>query len=195
MIVKTAILLSSILAIVMVVSLSTSEAQVASSPSVKTLKVVNNYGDSGRLDTDPRVINFNYIFEACAGNKAIRAPQVLVSSDSEVKSVKLGQMLGANSCTVSVTKIHASDKASVKAQMLNKGDLSKIVIDLESKVSKLKASISGENAKLKTLTMESPEPTDFKKKLQTITDNIVDFRKDLKDARAEYYRTLYVLHS
>ncbi|NNL58018.1 MAG: hypothetical protein HKP31_00860 [Nitrosopumilus sp.] len=58
---------------------------------VTGLATVKQFGSEGKLSTDPRVVDYLYVFDACANEKTIRLPEVLVTSDSEAKTVKLAK--------------------------------------------------------------------------------------------------------
>lgn len=138
---------------------------------------------------------FSFIFEACAGSSAIIAPEVVLSSDSESKKVKLSQNLKANECQVSVAKIKSSSKDIITASLVERGGMSKIIIEQESKITVIKNKLQTEKDSLTKLTKESPKPTDFSKKISDITDKIVKLRKEINDARQTYYRLVYLLHT
>ena len=62
-------------------------------------------------------------------------------------------------------------------------------------ITDLKEKIKIEKSNLNKIIKEKPEPTDFDKKVSEITDKIVKLRKDLKNMREQYHRTLYLLYS
>ena len=62
-------------------------------------------------------------------------------------------------------------------------------------ITDLKEKIKIEKSNLNKIIKEKPEPTDFDKKVSEITDKIVKLRKDLKNTREQYHRTLYLLYS
>jgi len=66
---------------------------------------------------------------------------------------------------------------------------------LEKKITDVKEKIKTEKSNLNKIIKEKPKPTDFDKKVSDIADKIVKLRKDLKDTREKYHRTLYLLHN
>ncbi|NIU01177.1 MAG: hypothetical protein GWN01_09690, partial [Nitrosopumilaceae archaeon] len=87
----------------------------------------------GRLQTTPPVGGYNFVFEACVKAQQVIAPEVYVKSDSESKTVTLAENIMPNSCVTSAVFIKASDPDSITAQLINKGEISKLTIALEKK--------------------------------------------------------------
>lgn len=191
----SAILLGTIL-VFGTLGIGNSFAQTPSSDgrTIKQLAVVSLV-DPDRVVPKQKPGTFSYIFEACAGNSPIRGPEVVVSSDSESKKVKLSHNLKANECQISVVKIKSSSKDLITASLIERGGMSKIIIEQESKITEIKNKLQTEKDALSKLTKESPKPADYSKKVSDITDKIVKLRKDLNDARQTYYRLVYLLHT
>lgn len=142
-------------------------------------KTLNQIAPSGRLDSTPRVNAYNYVFEACAGEKNVRAPEIIVTSDSEVKSIKLASMLKSNQCRVISAPIKANDVNSIHAMLLNKGGITKKINDLESKISDLVAQVNQEKQNLASTVL-----TDSKKTSE-ITLRITELKKEINSQRYE----------
>ncbi len=162
--------------------------------NVKTIAVVTLI-DADRLIPKEKPGTYSYIFEACAGTNDIRNPEVLISSDSESKKIKLSHNLKANECQASVSKIKSSSKDVISAIVIERGGMTKIIKELESNITVIKDKIKMEKSNLKKIINETPEPADFSKKVSEITDKIVKLRMDLKNASEKYHRTLYLLHN
>ena len=135
---------------------------------------------------------YSYIFEACAGSQAIVAPEAIISSDSESKKIKLAKNLAANECQLSVSKIKASTKDKITSSLIERGGMSKLIGEFGNKIDKIKSDLETQKTILKQL---DPKSSDYKSKTNETTNKIVDLRKNLNDARQEYYRLLYLLHT
>ena len=162
--------------------------------NVKTIAVVT-LTDPDRTVPKVKPGTYSYIFQACAGANNIISPEVIVTSDSESKKVKLSHDLKAEECQTSVSKIKSSKKDTISAVVIERGGMTKIVKDLEMKITDVKEKMKVEKSNLGKILKEKPEPENFNKKVSEITDKIVKLRKDLKDARDNYYRMLYLLHN
>jgi len=82
--------------------------------TVTGLSTVKQFGAEGKLSTNLRVVEYVHVFEVCAKDKTIRAPEVLVKSDSEAKTVKLAQKIMAEKCYTSSAKIKATISNQLK---------------------------------------------------------------------------------
>ncbi len=162
-------------------------------PSVKKV-VIAKIGSQGAIyESQPRTIAYTYVFEACAGNTAIRAPEIVVTSDSEVRSVKLASDLSPNACIVSATKIKAANPDSIDAKLFTKETVTKMINNAEKRLANIKMMLAEKNAALQQL-VKQPTNSDNTVKLVKITDEIVELRNQLKEARGEYYRLLFLIH-
>ena len=173
---------------------ATTSSLTSDGRNVKTIAVVTLV-DPDRTVPKQKPGTYSYIFEACAGKNDIRSPEVLITSDSESKKVKLSHDLKTSECQASVSKIKSSSKDTISAVVIERGGITKIVKDLENKITDVKEKIKIEKSNLSKIIKEKPQPADFEKKISEITDKIVKLRKDLKDTREKYHRTLYLLHN
>ena len=142
--------------------------------------------------------NYSVVFQVCAQDIIMRAPEVILSSDSEVKNVKLNKVIDANTCKTTAALIKALDDKTIKIKKVDKSKLNSMITTAENRLSTIKSKISDKNDELQT-TLESlpggssPLKSENVKKINDITTALSELRKELKDARAEYYRLLYVL--
>jgi predicted nucleic acid-binding Zn-ribbon protein len=156
------------------------------------LSIVKEFGSSGRLDTSPRTVGYVIVFDACAFDKTIRAPQVLVNSDSESKNVQLASMIPANSCQTNSINIKAMDTNSIKVILTNKGGITDTITTLENKISDLLEKINQEKKKISEITnIESTEST--KQDITTASNTLVDLRTQLNTAKSDYNTYLFAL--
>jgi peptidoglycan hydrolase CwlO-like protein len=170
-------------------------AQMASKEpigEVKKITVVKVAGEAGRLETDPRTIAYNYIFDACAFGKTIRAPQVLVNSDSESKTVQLASQILANTCQANAVRIKAVDPNSITGVLVNKGGITDKISVLETKISDLRKQIEDEKKKLTQLIELGSEADSAE--ISKTTNSILDLRKQLNLVRGQYNTYLFSLH-
>ncbi|MGY5149289.1 MAG: hypothetical protein ACW9W3_04425 [Candidatus Nitrosopumilus sp. bin_68KS] len=165
--------------------------------TITGLDTVKKFGSEGRLSNDPRVVEYIYVFDACAADKTIRAPEVLITSDSEVKTVKLAKKIMANTCFSSSAIIKATNPSSISGSLTNKGvisdklsELEANVADLQQKLSVLKKNFSG-LVKQDSTTLDD----DSKIMINDSTSEIVQLRADLNRAKGELNKYLFALHS
>ena len=168
-------------------------ADAQTTPSVKTVKITN-IGSQGKIyESQPRTIGYVYVFQACAGDQLIRSPEIVVTSDSEVRSVKLATDLSANACQVSSTIIKASSADTIQGKLFAKDTVTKMVNNVEKRLSGIKIMLSEKNLELQK-TVKQPDSDTNTSKLVKLSQEIVELRKELKDARSEYYRLLFLIH-
>jgi len=142
--------------------------------------------------------NYSVIFKVCAGDQTMRAPEVIVSSDSAVKNVKLNKVINANACKTTATMIKAFDSNTIKIKKVDKSKINTMITAAEKNLAKIKSKISEKNIDLEELLTSLPggnnslKPENVKN-VNALTTELSELRKELKDARSEYYRLLYVI--
>lgn len=156
----------------------------------KFMSVTKETGKSVKFDTNMPAAAYNYVFQVCAYDKVVRAPEVLVSSDSEVKNIKLANKISSNTCTTTSTSIKASEPNSIKAILLNKGGVTEKINSLESKANELKQQIDSEKLKLDQLIKTQASSSE----INQATLKITELRKDLTSAREELNRYMFALY-
>jgi uncharacterized protein YihD (DUF1040 family) len=163
---------------------------------VNKLAISKDPSYAGRAESQPGTIGYNYVFEVCTneGTSIIRAPTVIVSSDSEVKQVKLPFPVMEGTCNVSAVKIKAANSESITAELVNKGRITLLLNSMEKNVNELKTSLNTAKSSLAILVNEVPPPADFQQQQKAIVDNIVQLRKDLNNSRQELNRYLFALN-
>ena len=160
---------------------------------IKKLVVTKQVVDTGRLNSAPPVNGYNFIFDACAFEKTIRAPQVLINSDSESKQVQLASMILANTCQTSAVKIKAADPNTIKGTLTNKGKITDKITALENMITDLQKQIADEKKNLSQVTENGVSPQ-LKKQVSQLAKKIIDLRNQLNQAKGEYNTYLYALH-
>ncbi|TFH00662.1 MAG: hypothetical protein E4G77_04665 [Nitrosopumilus sp.] len=161
---------------------------------VNKIKIVPQFVDAGRLKSDPVASAYNFIFEACSGKNNIVYPEVMVISDSEVKSLKLSESLDIHTCQTSSTIIKAGNPDSIYGTMISTGDISKMLSDLEIKVTSLQDSISKDKKSLSILVNQNPQPDDFTKKVSELTEKITSQRNELNKIKHELISIKYMVN-
>ena len=144
--------------------------------TVKHIATLNQVGSATRLDSTPRVNSYNYVFETCAGDKNVRAPEIIITSDSEVKSIKLASMLKSGQCRTTSTIVKASNPDAIYAQLLNKGGITKTINDMELRLADLMSQLRQEKNLL------SSSKDDTKKTSETI-QRITDLKNEINSQR------------
>lgn len=151
-----------------------------------------------KLITSSSLGNHSVIFQVCANDYTMRAPEVIITSDSQVKLVKLNKEIAANTCKVTSTIIKAFDKNSIQLKKVDKSKINLMISDAEKRLTNIKSKISDKNTQLEDAYLafqglsSSAKPVNMKK-INDVTSELVELRRDLQDARTEYYRLLYVL--
>ena len=153
--------------------------------SVNILEKSPIKGSAGKLSPNAPMTGYDVVFEVCASTP-IYAPDILLSSDSESKRFELIESVGTNSCVLGVAKIKAADQNTITASLLNKGDISQKIIDLQNELNLLKQQLAETRQGFKNT--HDPDT-------QKQGTKIVDLRKQVNDKREELYRLLFTLHS
>ena len=84
---------------------------------------------------------YSVIFKVCAGDNVMRAPEVIMTSDSATKNVKMNKSIAANTCKTTGATIDAFDKNTIKVKKVDKSKLNKMITSAETNL----ATIKGEN--------------------------------------------------
>lgn len=140
--------------------------------------------------TNPAVDNYHVVFQVCANEKTIRLPEVIVSSDSETRFVKLVDRIPANTCEVNAAKIKAANKDTIQLKLVNKGGVTAKLTELENKVNTLTEQLNAERSTLSTRIAQAEIKSDFKPDEKRLA-KIADLRSQLHDAKSELNRYLF----
>jgi len=163
--------------------------------TVTSLVTVKQFGAEGKLSTNMRVVDYVHVFEVCANDKIIRAPEILVKSDSEAKTVKLAQKIMAEKCYTSSAKIKATDPKSISASLTNKGAISDKLTELEANVADIQQKLAVLKKSLSDITKQDVISEDGKKKTTDTTNEIIKLRAELNQAKGELNKYLFALYS
>ncbi|WP_255464686.1 hypothetical protein [Nitrosopumilus sp. b2] len=152
--------------------------------TINILETVPIKSKTGTSAPGKSIANYDVAFEICP-SVPIYAPDVHISSDSETKHYELPGLVEAGSCTLSATKIKASDAKSIKITLLNKGDISEKIVTLQTELDSLKEQL----AKIRqSITRDNPET-------QKQGTKIAELRMQINDKREQLHRTLFAIHT
>lgn len=165
--------------------------------TIKEIATVKQFGSEGKLSSNLRVVDYLYIFEVCAKDKTIRAPEIAISSDSEARTVKLAQQIMVNKCYTNSIKIKANDPSSISASLTNKGLITDKLTELETIVANLQQKLNTLKITLPELGMKAAGTfTDAdRQKFTETTNEISKLRTELNSAKGELNKYLFALHA
>ena len=153
--------------------------------TVNTLSVTPVKPLTGGIKEKSTVISYDYVFEVCVTEK-IYNPTVLIASDSDSKHFELAESITPDKCALSVSRIKAASPDSIQSTLLNKGEISKIITQLETKIASLKAELS------ETRMLLGKEKGQENAKQGNA---IADLRKQINDATAELHRLYFTMYA
>ena len=165
--------------------------------TVTEISTIKQFGKEGIQSSKFRVVDYVHIFEICANDKTIRAPEVLVTSDSESKTVKIAQKVMADKCQTNSVKIKATDPNSISASLTNKGMITDRLTELETKVADLQQKLATMKKDFSSVAKQDSADLDedSRKKITTTTNEIVKLRNELNQAKGELNKYLFALHA
>ena len=142
--------------------------------------------------------NYSVVFQVCAQDTVMRAPEVILSSDSATKNVKLNKVIEPNTCKTTSTLIKAMDAKTIQIKKVDKSKLNTMITAAENKLAKIKSNISDKNSELEVILDalpggNNPMKPENMKKINDVTMKLSELRKELKDAKSDYYNLLYIL--
>ncbi|MDH3617248.1 MAG: hypothetical protein OEM89_00825 [Nitrosopumilus sp.] len=155
--------------------------------TINTISVTPVKPSQGNVKTKASVIAYDYVFEVCAPQR-IYNPTILIQSDSDSKHYQLAETITPDRCILSVSRVMASNMDSIQSTLLNKGEISKVVAELENKIITLKTELTEARSSLGSAPVEGPDKI-------TQGNKIADLRKQINDARAELHRLYFIMYS
>ena len=139
----------------------------------------------GKLTPKSPASGYDYTFEVCASTQKIYVPDILIKSDSETQHYEIPENIEPNTCTLSTTFIRAANPNTIQVTLLNKGDVSNVLAEMESKISSLQEELA--TARKLLGDKSSPDTTKGSK--------ISDLRKQLNDAKEDLHRMYFTLYA
>ena len=178
--------------------LETKKSFRENSPIGTVNKVITQkqFGEERKLSSEFRIVSYLQVFEVCAKDKDIKAPEILLISDSEAKTVKLAQKINAHKCQINSADIKAKDTDSIEVSLTNKGLITDKLTELEGKITEIKQKLSDKKKDLSEITKkDSPTLGDDAKKIVSVTTNeISSLRAELNRAKGDLNKYLFTLH-
>jgi len=139
----------------------------------------------GKLTPKSPISGYDYTFEVCASTQKIYVPDILIKSDSETQHYEIPENIEPNTCALSTTFIRAANPETIKVTLLNKGDVSNVLSEMESKISSLQEELA--TARKLLGDKSSPDTNQGSK--------ISDLRKQLNDAKEDLHRLYFTLYA
>lgn len=139
----------------------------------------------GKVSPKYAVSGYDVAFEICSSSQKIYVPDILIKSDSETQRYEIPETVEPNTCIVSATFIKAADPNTIKITLLNQGDISKTLSDLEAKVSSLQQELAVARNLLGT--KSAPDVTQITK--------ITELRKQLNETKEDLYRLYFAVYA
>lgn len=154
--------------------------------TINKLAVLKQLSKSTTAGISSSIVGYAFVFDACAKSTEIRTPEIIATSDSETRSVKLGSMLKPNSCYTTSVQIKAANPNSITATMVDKGGVSDRIMTLENKIAELKNKITLAKQKIPVSSEEKPDSENL--------SSIVTMKKELQSFQDDLRRYLMVLY-
>ena len=137
---------------------------------------------------------YDVVFEACAGEKQVRIPIVIIDSDKEKVNVKLGDKIAPKTCQLTSAKIGATDPKSISVKVAGNAESSNKAMDLEAKIADLQNQLISAKEKLKEMVHTTSRPDGFNEQLTSQIDKISKLRDDIISSKAELSKILYMIY-
>ncbi|WP_297592820.1 hypothetical protein [Nitrosopumilus sp.] len=153
---------------------------------INKIAVLKQLSKNTKAGTSTSITGYAFVFDACAKSTEIRTPEIIVTSDSETHSVKLGSMLKPNSCYTTSVLIKAANPDSITGTMVNMGGVSDKIITLENKIAELKNKINTAKQKIPVSSEQKPDGENL--------TSIISMKKELQSFQDELRRYLMVLY-
>ena len=134
---------------------------------------------------------YDVVFEACAGEKQVRIPVVMITSDLQNVNVKLGDKIAPSTCQLTSAKIGATDPESISIKVAGNSESSTKATDLETKINNLQNQLISEKDMLKNLVHDPKRADDFNEQLTVKVEKITQLRNDIISSKAELSKILY----
>jgi len=134
---------------------------------------------------------YDVVFEACAGDKQVRIPVIMITSDMQNVNVKLGDKIAPNTCQLTSAKIGATDPQTILVKVAGNAESSDKASGLEAKINDLQNQLISEKDSLKNLVHEPKRPNDFNEQLTAKVEKITLLRNEIISLKAELSKILY----
>ena len=156
---------------------------------VKKIAVIGIDAQSKYYRSNAPATSYKVLFEICAKDLPIRAPEVILSSQTATSYVKLATKIPANACEINTGIVAALNPETIQITLVNQGGITQKITQLENKVADLQQKLDSEKVKLSNRIQEG----NTEKQNERI-DSIAKMRTDLNQAKEELNRYLFALH-
>jgi hypothetical protein len=136
---------------------------------------------------------YDHVFEVCAGPVTFVAPNVIIKSDIETKTVTVSTDVAANSCLVSAATITAVNADSIRSDLISHDSIQLKISSVSDEISNLTQQLEDERRNFAAVIAE-PESEAKKQRVDESTNKISQLRQSiagLKDDLNRYYFVLY----
>lgn len=145
--------------------------------------------DSKYYRSNAPATSYKVLFEVCAKDVSIRAPEIILTSQTATSYVKLATQIPANTCQINTGIVAAINPETIQVTLVNEGGITLKINQLENKVVDLKQQIESEKPKLATRVQDG----NIEKQNERI-DSISKMRTELNQAKEELNRYLFALY-
>jgi uncharacterized protein YaaN involved in tellurite resistance len=110
---------------------------------------------------------------------------VAVSSDYELKDIKIAEKISPNSCQMSIAKIFAKDPKSIMVSISSKQGISSKISEIEMTITGLEDKLNIANNNLTNLLSENLPEEQLSEDISKTTILISDLRSEITSKKAE----------
>lgn len=136
---------------------------------------------------------YDYVFEVCAGSITLVAPEVIIKSDVQTKTIILADDIPRNSCYTTAAAINAVKADSIRSELAKQDDIVAKISSIKSEIDERTTQLEAEKKNFAQILTQ--QKTDGKQqKIDESNSKINTLRQamnDLKDDLNRYYFILY----
>ena len=142
--------------------------------------------------------SYTVIFQVCASKEVdMRAPEVVISSDSAIKNVRINKVIPKETCTRTVSSINSESAENISVKVIDKSKLNLAIEKAEKELEKIENEIASINNNLQTKLKSSSGELNLKSingnEINELTSKLSELRKQRDLLKLEYYELIYVL--
>lgn len=136
---------------------------------------------------------YDYVFEVCAGSVTLVAPEVILKSDVQTKTITLADDVPKNSCYTTAAAINAVRVDSIKVELTKQDDIVAKISSIKSEIDDKTVQLEMEKKNFAQILVQQ-KTDDKQQKMDESTSKIISLRQavnELKDDLNRYYFILY----
>ncbi len=157
--------------------------------NVKKIAVLGIEAGSKIFRSTPPFTSYKVIFEICANDFPLIAPEVILASQTATNYVKIANNFPENTFEINAGTVAAINPETIEVTLVNQGGVTKKINQLQNTVSDLKQKLESEKSKLSARVEEG----DIDKQRERIS-SISQLRTELNYAKEELNRYLFALN-